>query len=120
MAQPPTDTNNDLPQQIEENLCITAEEWWGTIPGSVQATDVCLLAQRVQANPVVQCGPPRKVKKHKAKEVAQNLYKQTLKFKTLTVSRRYFLLETTYHLKHFLMVTGKTKQHLCRETHSQI
>ena len=58
-----------LADRVEEDLHITEEERRGTIPGSTQATAMCHFMRTAQANPVVERGPPRKVKKSKSRSV---------------------------------------------------
>ena len=60
-----------LADRVEEDLCITEEERRGTIPGSKQATAMCHFMRTAQANPVVERGPLRKVKKSKSRSVSE-------------------------------------------------
>ena len=60
-----------LADRVEEDLRITEEERRGSIPGSTQATVMCHFMRTAQANPVVERGPPRKVKKSKSKSVSE-------------------------------------------------
>ena len=60
-----------LADRVEEDLRITEEERGGTIPGSTQATAMCHFLHTAQANPVVERGPPQKVKKSKSKSVSE-------------------------------------------------
>ena len=60
-----------LSDRVQEDLRITEEERRGTIPGSTQATAMCHFLCTAQANPVVERGPPRKVKKSKSKSVSE-------------------------------------------------
>ena len=60
-----------LADRVEEDLRITEEERRGTIPGSTQATAMCHFMRTAQANPVVERGPPPKVKKSKSRSVSE-------------------------------------------------
>ena len=60
-----------LADSVQEDLRITEEEQWGTIPGSTQATAMCHFLRTAQANPVVERGPPQKIKKSKSKSVSE-------------------------------------------------
>ena len=70
MAQQNT-TPEGLADRVEEDLRITEEERRGTIPSSTQATAMCHFMRTAQANPVVEWGPPRKVKKSKSRSVSE-------------------------------------------------
>ena len=65
------DNPEALADRVQEDLRITEEERRGTIPGSIQATAMCHFLRRAQANPVVERGPPRKIKKSKSKSVSE-------------------------------------------------
>ena len=57
-------SDSDTPdEEADPRLCTSEEERsYGTIRGSAQATQVALSHSRVQTNPTVERGPPRKPK----------------------------------------------------------
>ena len=57
-------SDSDTPdEEADLRLCTSEEERnYGTIRGSVQATQVALSHSRVQTNPTVERGPPRRPK----------------------------------------------------------
>ena len=66
--------SNTPDEEADPRLCTSKEERsYGTIRGSAQATQVALLHSRVQTNPTVERGPPRrpKIKKLSKEEAAE-------------------------------------------------
>ena len=57
-------TDSDTPDEEADPRLRTSEEekQYGTIKGSTQATQAALLHSRVQMNPTVERGPPRRPK----------------------------------------------------------
>ena len=60
-------TDSDTPdKEPDPRLCTSEEErQYGTIKGSAQATQAALSHSRVQTNPTVEKGPPRRPKTKK-------------------------------------------------------
>ena len=69
-------SNSDTPDEEADLQLRTSEEErnYGTIRGSVQATQVALSHSRVQTNPTVERGPPQrpKIKKLPRDKAAEN------------------------------------------------
>ena len=65
--------------EVNPHLCTSQEERvYGTIKGSMQATQVALSHTTVQCNPMVERGPPKQPKIKKiSKEQASDKMKQT-------------------------------------------
>ena len=65
--------------EVNPYLCTSQEERiYGTIKGSAQATQAVLSHTRVQSNPTVERGPPKRPKiKKLSKEQAANKHTQT-------------------------------------------
>ena len=61
------DSSSEEEEQSDE-LKITEEEKWGTIPGSTAATAMALAYSRTTINPTVECGLPKKTHKRKNKQ----------------------------------------------------
>ena len=57
------DPSTSEDEERDSALKLTEEERRGTVPGSTQATAMALTFTQAQANPVVERGQPRKVKK---------------------------------------------------------
>ena len=66
-------------EEVKPYLCTSKEERiYGTIKGSTQAIQVVLSHTRVQSNPMVERGPPKKPKiKKLSKEQAADKHTQT-------------------------------------------
>ena len=55
--------DSDTPdEEADPRLCTSEERQYGTIRGSVQATQAALSHSRAQTNPTVERGPPRRPK----------------------------------------------------------
>ena len=65
--------------KVNPYLCTSQEERiYGTIKGSAEATQAALSHTRVQSNPTVERGPPKRLKiKKLSKEQAANKHTQT-------------------------------------------
>ena len=65
--------------EVSQHLCTSQEETlYGTVKGSVQATQVALSHTMVQCNPTVESGPPKQPKiKKLSKEQASDKTMQT-------------------------------------------
>ena len=65
--------------EVNPYLCTSQEERvYGTIEGSMQATQAALSHMRVQCNPTVERGPPKQPKiKKLSKELAADKHTQT-------------------------------------------